>query len=290
MKITTLADKTATSKAIEIMFPSEVRLYNDPYVVNFISPINRLYINILKSDQMLRWMIKFIQKKAPGVYGAHICRTRYMDDIVKEAIDEGFKTVVNLGGGYDTRCLRIEKMSDVLYYHIDQPEVINRFKNKMAELPTGIPSGVRFVPIDFNKQSLEDELARAGYDKSNKTLFLWEGVTQYITEEAMIGTLDYIASTTKGSQVVFTYVLKALLENPNSFQKYKGVVKRVKKTGFEWITGIEPNDISNILMEHGLNLIEDVGAEEYKVRYFEPINRDMEIIPIERIAWAEVMD
>lgn len=69
----------------------------------------------------------------------------------------------------------------------------------MAGLPTGIPQNVRVVPIDFNRQSFEEELSKAGYDKAMKTFFILEGVTQYISEEALSGTLEYIASTKEGS-------------------------------------------------------------------------------------------
>lgn len=35
--------------------------------------------------------MNFIEKIAPGIYGGLICRTRYMDDVIKAAIDEGFE-------------------------------------------------------------------------------------------------------------------------------------------------------------------------------------------------------
>lgn len=289
MKSILVAEKAAASRAMEMMFPEALRLYEDQVSIRFLTGINRFFIWIMKYESVRRWMIDLMDKVGEGIYGGIISRTRYIDDVLEAAIRNGFDAVVNLGGGYDTRCLRFD-MKGIPYYHIDQQPVINGFRKIMTKFPSGVPSNIRFISIDFNNQSLEDELAKAGYDKSMKTLFLWEGVTQYITEVAMIGTLDYIASTAKGSQVVFTYVLKGLLENLESFPEYKGVVKQIKMTGAEWLTGIEPNDISDFLTEHGFSLTEDVGAEDYKVRYFEPIGREMVIMPIERIALAEVLD
>jgi len=290
MKSTYLADQAAGTKATEYMFPPEMRLFDDPYSVQFCSRSVRFYINILKSKLVFRWMIRLIEKTAPGVYGGLVCRNRYIDDAIKEAIKADFEVVVNLGGGYDTRSLRIEEMSDITYYHIDLPEVVESFKNKMEELPSGIPNSVRFVPIDFNRQDLEHELERAGYDKMKKTLFIWEGVTQYINEEALISTFKYIASTKTGNRVTFTYVLKALLDNPEEFPIYSKVVKQIEKRGVKWINGLDPDELRDYLKDYGLNLIEDVGEAEYRQRYLLPIGRDMAVMPIERIVLAEVRD
>ncbi len=61
-----------------------------------------------------------------------------------------------------------------------------------------------------------------------------------------------------------------------------------KRVGEEWITGLESEKISEFIEQCGFVLIEDVGNTDYKKRYFEPIAREMAIMPIERIAYAEV--
>ncbi|MCK8058966.1 MULTISPECIES: class I SAM-dependent methyltransferase [unclassified Fusibacter] len=189
MKKTTLADQTAASKAMEHMFSPEERLFEDEYSVKFISAFNRPFISMLQSKRLLHWMADLSEKIAPGVYGGLIARTRYIDDVIDKALGEGMETIVNLGGGYDTRCLRIGRMKEIDYYHVDQAEVIDKFSKNMAKLPMGIPDNVRFVSIDFDKQSLAEVLSNSGYDKRSKTLFIWEAVTQYISEEAVSDTL-----------------------------------------------------------------------------------------------------
>jgi len=290
MKTTLLADKTAAMKAIEHMFPADIRIFDDPYSIEFVSFFsNRVYVNSMKSKRFLKWMTNLTEKFAPGVVGGLLCRTRYIDDAIKNAIEDGFEIVVNLGGGYDTRCLRINNMNKLEYYHIDQPEVVDSYRETMAGLSSGIPSNTRFVPIDFNHQSLEEELIRAGYDKTKKTLFIWEGVTQYISEEALIGTLNYIASTKQGNRVAFSYVLKDYMTNPESFPKHKNIVKQVNMAGIKWINGLSPEDMSDYLKNYGFNLIEDIGVEDYQDRYLIPIGREMDVMPIERISLAEVI-
>ncbi|GMQ58138.1 class I SAM-dependent methyltransferase [Vallitalea sediminicola] len=287
MKSITTSEKAAMTRAMEMLFLETERLYDDKYSIKFITGFNRFFLKMMKSEHVRNWMINLMDKTGPGVYGGIISRTKYMDDVLEVAIANKFDAVVNLGGGYDTKCLRFD-LKGLEYYHIDQKSVINNYKKIMSGLQGGIPSHVRFVPIDFNTQRLEDELVKAGYDKDKKTVFLWEGVTQYITIEAVTGTLEYIASCSKGSQVAFTYVPKSLFTSPEDFSEYKTMLKLGKRIGEEWITGFDPDNMSVFLEEQGLTLIEDVGDTDYRARYFEPIGREMSIMPIERIAFAEI--
>ena len=41
---------------------------------------------------------------------------------------------------------------------------------------------VHFVNVDFTRDDVFEKLAEAGYDPDKKTLFLWEGVTLYLSE------------------------------------------------------------------------------------------------------------
>lgn len=289
MRATTIADKTAANKAMEYMYPKEIRLFDDPYIFNFISPFNKLCIKMLKYDVMLKRMNKLMEKLAPGIYGGLVCRTRYIDDAIKKCLDDGFEAIVNLGGGYDSRCLRIEGINNIEYYHIDQPEVIDSYKQKLLKFPNGIPKCIRFVPIDFNSQSIEEELSKHGYDKRIRTLFIWEGVTQYITREAVNGTLSYISSTSKDNRVVFTYIIEELLKNPGAYPKYEKVLERVKKTGANWINGFDQDEVSSYINNYGLELIEDIGQTDFHKRYLDSLNRNLEVMPIERTVLAKVI-
>ena len=282
-------EKAASSRAMEMLFPEKDRLYIDQYSKEFLTGFNRFFINIMKYKGVRNWMMNLMEKAGPGIYGGFISRTKYMDDVMEAAIANEFDAVVNLGGGYDTKCLRFD-FKGLEYYHVDQKSVMNNYKKIMSGLEGGIPGHVKFVPIDFNTQNLGDELVKAGYDKDKRTLFLWEGVTQYITLEAVVDTLEFIASCLKGSQVVFTYVPKSLFTSSETFPEYRKVIKMAKRVGEEWITGLESEKISAFLEECGLVLIEDVGNTDYKRRYFEPIGREMTIMPIERIAYAEVKE
>ena len=48
---------------------------------------------------------------------------------------------------------------------------------------------MRYAPIDFNTQKLEDVLPPLGYDRKQKTFFLLEGVVMYVVEPGNVDEL-----------------------------------------------------------------------------------------------------
>ena len=104
MKGVTMANATAMAKAAESLFTKEVRLYEDPFSYQLITLPYKIILNIMRPSPILNFFMKLREKSTPGVYGAIICRTRYIHDLIKKAIEEGFEAIVNLGGGFDTRC------------------------------------------------------------------------------------------------------------------------------------------------------------------------------------------
>ena len=56
-----------------------------------------------------------------------------------------------------------------------------------------LPDSLTFAPVDFERESLADGLARAGFRRDQPAFFQWLGVVPYLTREAISSTLDYIA-------------------------------------------------------------------------------------------------
>lgn len=116
-----------------------------------------------------------------GLVDLVIARTLYFDQIIESQIDD-IEQFVLLGAGYDTRAYGFYQRSGIKYYELDRPSVqlhkIRALAN--AEIET---DHVRFVPVDFKKENAMENLQREGFDFSRKTIFLWEGVTLYLSED-----------------------------------------------------------------------------------------------------------
>ncbi|GAF73669.1 unnamed protein product, partial [marine sediment metagenome] len=175
------------------------------------------------------------------------------------------------------------------YFEVDHPSVIEQKKAKMEKILGKLPAHVIFVPVDFEKQSLDTELKKAGYNLTSKTLFIWEGVTQYISKEANDSTLKYVAQATPGSKIVFTYIIKSFIEGKNIHDGIKVWYKYMrKKDNPLWVYGLDPADIGDYLSKYSLSLIEDIGSGEMEERYMKLVDLDLSIFEIERMALAEV--
>jgi methyltransferase (TIGR00027 family) len=197
--------------------------------------------------------------------------------------------VVNLGAGMDCRAYYIPGIESMRCFEVDHPSVIKQKKAKMKKILGKLPDHVVYVPVDFEKQSLEVELKKAGYNLNSKTLFILEGVTQYISKEANDNTMKYVAQAAPGSKIVFSYILRSLIEGKDlndTARKgmYRWMVKRFKM----WIYGIDPTEIGNYLSKYNLSLIEDIGSEEMKERYMKKVNLGLDVLEIERMVLAKV--
>jgi methyltransferase (TIGR00027 family) len=279
----------AVMRAMENLLPEDKRLFEDPYSEKFLSPFYKFFVILMRSPKILNFLIKIRERLTPGIIGGLICRTRYIDDVLKNAIKEGVGTVVNLGAGMDTRAFRIPGIENIQYFELDFPE-LQKVKRAYIDKKIGeLPSNVSLVPIDFNSQELGEELKKAGYALSSKTLFIWEGVTQYISKEAIDNTLKYVAQASTGSRIVFTYVLKSFINGsyiPDGLNSlYKFFLKKKKPL---WFCGFEPADMREYLSKYSLSLIEDIGHEEFLERYIKPKGRDLAVMEIERTVLAEV--
>jgi len=284
----------AIMRAMENSLPEDKRLFSDPYSEKFLPPFYlppfyRFFAISMRSPAILSFLTRIRERMTPGIIGGLICRTRYIDDVLNNAIKEGVGTVVNLGAGVDTRAFRIPGIEDTKYFELDLPEV-QRVKRAYIEKYTGgLPSNVSLVPIDFGSQDPGEELKKAGYTLSSKTLFIWEGVTQYISREAVDNTLRYVARAATDSRIVFTYVLKSFVDGsyiPDGLNSLYRLTLNKKKP--LWFCGFEPAEMREYLSQFSLYLIEDVGHKEYLERYLRPKGRHLAVFEIERAVLAAV--
>ena len=225
----------------------------------------------------------------PGIYGAQICRTRFIDDAVQAALSQGIAQVVILGAGFDTRPYRLAGMERVKVLEVDLPSVQEDKKKRLQKHFGRLPEQVTFVPIDFDTQSLEAVFTGTAFDPSRPVLFVWEGVTQYLSEEAVRRTLAFVGKSAPGSILVFTYVLKSIIERRSDIPGAEKMMDVVAKRGAPWLFGLEPSSVASFLKPFHLHLIADVGNADYQVRYLKPLGRNLVVSEGERIVQATVI-
>lgn len=272
----------AICRLIEQYQPEGARLFNDPAVKELVgAPIRFL----MQFASMRNFTVKQTDAVARGIYGVQICRTRYIDDAVQAALSQGIEQLVILGAGLDTRPYRLPGMEHVKVFEFDLPAAQSDKKKKILKYLGRLPDNVTFVPIDFDTQSLETVSARTTFDPSRPVMFIWEGVTQYITEEAVRRTLSFVGKSAPGSIIVCTYVLKSIIDRRSDIPDADKMMDVVAKNA-PWIFGLEPASIPAFLKPYHLALIADVGNADYQEKYLKPLGRNLVVFEGERIVLA----
>ena len=194
-------------------------------------------------------------------------RSRIAEDALSAAVERGFRQIIILGAGFDTYALRSPHGSrQMRIYEVDQPATQAWKRQRMAEAQLTVPPWLTFVPVDFEWDDLGKTLVGAGFQQSSPAFFTWLGVVPYLTQEAVVSTLDYMASIEK-SEVVFDY-----MEPPQAFSEEMRelVAKRteqLKKMNERWASRFEPAGMAAILRSHGFCDIEDINYREITSRF-----------------------
>jgi methyltransferase (TIGR00027 family) len=221
--------------------------------------------------------------------GNLLCRTRFIDDVLRDAIAKGADQVVILGAGLDSRAYRIPGIDQAHVIEVDHSITQEWKKGRLKHTLGMFPSHVTFVPIDFGRQDLGNVMQEAGFRTDVKTLFIWEGVTQYITPEAVDATLRYISSSAgPGSEIVFTYINGKIIEGSLCLKGSKSLISNLERQGEPWIFGIDPDGLDAYLTARNFEILEEVGVSEYRKLYLEPLGRQMSIFKGERVVLAKI--
>lgn len=193
--------------------------------------------------------------------------------------------MVNLGAGFDTRPYRLPALSGLPVWEIDQYENVEAKQKRLRKAFGAIPANVKLVPADFDRDDLGSILAAQGYSAGKPTFFVWEAVTQYLTEQGVRATFDWLAEAAPGSRLAFTYVRKDFLDGKTFYGWESGYKQFVASK--VWLFAMEPEDCPSFLKSYGWRIIEDVGYDELADRYIRPTGRRLPSTPVERIVYAE---
>lgn len=195
-------------------------------------------------------------------------RSRHAEDELTEAIARGATQYVVLGAGLDTYACRTARPQTLRVFEVDHPATQAWKRSRLETAGISIPSTLTFVPVDFERERLPDALHTAGFDPAQITFFSWLGVTPYLTAEAAISTLTFIASMPPDSAVVFDYAVTRSSLEPQEQLALDVLASRVAKAGEPFQLFLEPDALAGMLKAAGFHHLEDLGPREINQRYF----------------------
>lgn len=273
----------AVARAIESQKPVDERICYDPYARRF-AP------GWLYSMTALFVKMGYAERRGPGVMGFLAARERYIDDILRSFMDNGLQQLVILGAGYDSRAYRFDRLRDhVKIFEVDHPATQMDKLTKVRAVLGTIPDYVTYIPVDFSTQTLEERLPESGYDPNLKTLFIWQGVTMYLTAEAVDETLKFIQQhSTPDSAIVFDYIYRQVLDGVQKHGEVSNMRRYRFMTGEGLVFGIEEGAVDSFLKKRGFSQVRDMDANGLKQAYFTGRNAERIIASGYGIAVATV--
>jgi methyltransferase (TIGR00027 family) len=200
---------------------------------------------------------------------ALVARSRLAEDELRRAVQDGVRQYVVLGAGLDTFALRNPyQASGLRIYEADHPATQRWKQATLADAAIGIPESAAFVAVDFEKDSLAEKLRQAGFRADAPACFSWLGVSVYLTNEAVLETLAFVARLPKGSSIAFDYRIPASMLNPMERMMEEYVANMFAAMGEPWKSSFEPGEFQQMLGDIGFSDLENFGPAELNARYF----------------------
>jgi methyltransferase (TIGR00027 family) len=266
------AAQVALARAIEYMLPGHRRICHDPYAYHFINDDRKRVCQHWLWRKLYRIRTEML---VPGVVGAVVVRARYIDDYLEACVASGIEQLVILGAGYDTRALRCGRLLEsVRVFEVDHPATQQRKLSVLNQIAQAPAAETAYVAVRFNCEDLGQKLLGAGYRPDAKTLFIWEGVTYYITAKAVDDTLAFIVQNAgAGSSIVFDFFPPSVADGTCTLKEARAMRAWFAQLGEHLTFGVDPEAAEAFLTTRGFRQIYLVTARELKQRYFKGLNR-----------------
>lgn len=183
-------------------------------------------------------------------------RARYAEDRLADAYTRGVRQLVLLGAGLDSFVWRQPaRLAGLRTFEVDHPSTQAWKRARIESLGWTLPQSARFVPCDFEQQSVTEALADSDFDPERPALVSWMGVTYYLERATTEGALRELCGLlAPGSEVVFD-VMRPWEELP---ERYAEVRARM----LEYLQGAGEPQINRYRAEEILEAIREAGFDE----------------------------
>jgi methyltransferase (TIGR00027 family) len=206
-------------------------------------------------------------------------RSRFSEDTLSACVARGVRQIVVLGAGLDTFALRNpHEGQGVHVFEVDYPATQRWKRACFEQAGVAVPASLTFAPVDFERQSLAEGLAAAGFQADRPAFFQWFGVVPYLSRDAVGVTLDFIAGV-PGSAVVFDYAEPFANYPAERRENVMAVAAGAAARGEPWLSLFDPAEVSDMLRGKGFGVVEDLGLAEFTERFYGALKQGIVIGP-----------
>ena len=210
-----------------------------------------------------------------GLRAFLVARSRYAEDMLAQAVKRGVTQYVLLGAGLDTFAHR-NPYPSLRVFEVDHPAT-QLWKRELllgTRLPT--PANLAYIPLDFERQSLAEQLHAAEFESAVPSFFSWLGVVPYLTLDAFRATLRFISAQPPGSGVIFDYGQPRAVLLAHEQLAHDSLASRMRLAGEALQLFFTPAEIAAELA--AFRDIEDIGSPEINARYFNSRSDSLKVL------------
>jgi len=233
------------------------RIFSDPLAVRILGQDAETLARDAEQHPERRFMRIFIA-----------ARTRFAEEALAAEVERGVRQLVVLGAGLDTYAYRSPFRGCLRVFEVDHPVTQAWKRERLRDAAIPLPESLTFAPVDFERQTLAEGLAAAGFDPAQQTFFTWLGVVPYLTEAAVWSTLTFLAGLPGGAHVVFDYSDPPDTLAPEARAYHDRRAALVESLGEAWVTYFHPDALRVRLVALGFTEVEDLGLPQIAARYF----------------------
>ncbi len=234
----------------------------DPIAKRLVSaPVRALLERAENSPRAARALNAFLDAASLGVWRHLPLRTRAIDDAIARAVGSGVRQIVLLGAGLDARAHRLQSIAECTFYEIDHPST-QAIKMQHARNLPQIPRQIHYVAVDFEKDDVADALLKAGFDSTQRSVFVWEGVTMYLPKAAIETTLSMVARVTAPESILLaTYYDEAAEARTRFARPFFSIIGEPLRSSFS------KKAIRDFFSAHAFDVESDEGDDDWGERY-----------------------
>jgi len=172
-----------------------------------------------------------------------VIRTRYFDDYLRTATEQGCRQVVLLAAGLDTRAYRLDWPAGTRLFELDLPQLL-AFKQRVLAAQDARPRCERIAVAADLREDWPGRLVEAGFDPEVPTAWLAEGLLIYLSGDEAAALLTSVGNLcAPGSQLSFEHSQFT----PGQAAEAEPSMRRYTRL---WQGGLGP-DAENWLAGHG---------------------------------------
>jgi methyltransferase (TIGR00027 family) len=233
------------------------RVFDDPVAVSI--------LGTAYAEELHRTPLRPDRPFSTALRAFIVARSRLAEDNLRHAVENGVRQYVLLGAGLDTFAYR-NPYPQLQVFEVDHPATQEWKRDLLQRNRIPVPNSITYAPVDFECQSLVEQLRNAGFDSHAPAFFAWLGVVPYLTLQAFRDTVAFVSTQPSRSGLVLDYGQPRAVLPPLEQLAHDSLAARVEQAGEPFQLFFTPSEMAAELS--AFHDLEDLGAAEINARYF----------------------